>query len=175
MIKTLIYALLFNINARGRLHLHIVKYPYYRCHTCMSQKINTTSVTPAYRKRSIPHVSMSWSGYQWPWYWTCYHAKLRGLTRSGKSPFTNRTQLNRTLSLKLGVDTTWRSHGMEALSALLALCEGNPRVTGGLSFPIQGSVMRSFDISLLLYCTSCWTNGRPDGDLRRIDVHVTPW
>ena len=35
---------------------------------------------------------------------------------------------------------TWRRHDMEMLSALLALCEGNPPVTGG--FPSQWPVMR---------------------------------
>ena len=37
----------------------------------------------------------------------------------------------------------WR-HQMETFSALLALCEGNPSVTGG--FPSQRPVTRSFDV-----------------------------
>ena len=37
---------------------------------------------------------------------------------------------------------TWWSHEMTTFSALLALCEGNPPVTGG--FPSQGPVTGSF-------------------------------
>ena len=48
---------------------------------------------------------------------------------------------------------TWWRHQMETFSALLALCEGNPPVTGG--FPSQKPVTRSFDVFLI--CT--WTNG----------------
>ena len=39
---------------------------------------------------------------------------------------------------------TWWRHQMETFSALLALCEGNPPVTGG--FPSQRPVTRSFDL-----------------------------
>ena len=39
--------------------------------------------------------------------------------------------------------SAWWRHQMETFSALLALCEGNPPVTGG--FPSQRSVTRSFD------------------------------
>ena len=38
----------------------------------------------------------------------------------------------------------WWCHQMKTLSALLALCEGNPPVTGG--FPSQRPVTRSFDV-----------------------------
>ena len=38
---------------------------------------------------------------------------------------------------------SWRRHQMETCSALLALCEGNPPVTGG--FPSQRPVTRSLD------------------------------
>ena len=41
---------------------------------------------------------------------------------------------------------TWWSHQMEIFSALLALCKGNPSVTGG--FPPQRSKTRSFDVFL---------------------------
>ena len=41
--------------------------------------------------------------------------------------------------------STWRRHQMEIFSALLALCEGNPPVTGGL--PSQRPVTRNFDVS----------------------------
>ena len=40
--------------------------------------------------------------------------------------------------------SSWRRNQMETFSALLALCEGNPPVTGGL--PSQRPVMRSFDV-----------------------------
>ena len=40
---------------------------------------------------------------------------------------------------------SWWRHQIEALSALLALCEGNPPVTGG--FPSQRPVTRGFDVS----------------------------
>ena len=41
-------------------------------------------------------------------------------------------------------DASWWRHQMETFSALLALCEGNPPVTGG--FPSQRPVTRSFDV-----------------------------
>ena len=41
-------------------------------------------------------------------------------------------------------DTSWR-HYMDTLSVLLALCAGNPPITGG--FPAQRPVMRNFDVS----------------------------
>ena len=40
----------------------------------------------------------------------------------------------------------WWRHQMKTISALLALWEGNPPVTGG--FPSQRPVTRSFDVSL---------------------------
>ena len=42
--------------------------------------------------------------------------------------------------------TTWWRDEMEIFSALPALCEGNPPVTGG--FPYQGPVTRCFDLRL---------------------------
>ena len=42
--------------------------------------------------------------------------------------------------------TTWWRHQMEIFSALLALCEGNPPVTGG--FPSQRPVAQSVDVFL---------------------------
>ena len=58
---------------------------------------------------------------------------------------------------------TWR-HQMEISFTLLALCEGNPLVTGG--FPSQRPVTRSFDVffDLRLY-------NRDAGDLRRHRAH----
>ena len=43
--------------------------------------------------------------------------------------------------------STWWRHQMETFSALLALCEGNPPVTG--EFPSQRALTRSFDVSLI--------------------------
>ena len=45
-------------------------------------------------------------------------------------------------------DKPWWRHQMEAFSALLALCEGNPPITG--EFPSQRPVTRSFDAFLHL-------------------------
>ena len=44
-----------------------------------------------------------------------------------------------------GCYRTWWRHNMEKLSVLLALCESNPSVTGGL--PHTRPAMRSFDVS----------------------------
>ena len=41
-------------------------------------------------------------------------------------------------------DLPWWHHDMETLSLLLALCEGNPPVTGG--FPSQRASNMSFDV-----------------------------
>ena len=53
---------------------------------------------------------------------------------------------------------------MEAFSALLALCEENPPVTGG--FPSSRTVTRSFDVLFDLRL-----NNRDAGDLRRHHAH----
>ena len=42
------------------------------------------------------------------------------------------------------LENTWWRHQMEMFSALLALCEGNPPVTGGL--PSQRPVTQNFDV-----------------------------
>ena len=64
-------------------------------------------------------------------------------------------------------DSWWR-HQMDTFSALLALCEGNPSVTGG--FPSQRPVTRSFDVffDLLL-------NKRLRKHSRRQRLRTTPW
>ena len=62
----------------------------------------------------------------------------------------------------------WRRHQMETFSPLLALCEGNPLVTGG--FPSQRSVTRSFEVLFYLRL-NCWANNRDAGDLRRRRAH----
>ena len=51
-------------------------------------------------------------------------------------------------------DNAWWCHQMETISALLALCAGNPPVTG--KFPSQRPMTRSY-ILFSLICT--WTNG----------------
>ena len=54
-------------------------------------------------------------------------------------------------------------HGMEILSILLALCEGNPPVTGG--FPSQEPVIRGFEVSFMLTQMGCWTMPHIEGPL----------
>ena len=54
---------------------------------------------------------------------------------------------------------------MEAFSALLALCEGNPPVIGG--FPSQRPVTQSFEFFL----TNGWADNRDAGDLKRNRAH----
>ena len=67
--------------------------------------------------------------------------------------------------------TTWWRHDMETLSALLALYEGNPRVTGG--FPSQNANDADLNVSFDVSWTRCWTNSPMVGDLRRYNAHVT--
>ena len=57
----------------------------------------------------------------------------------------------------------WRHH-METFSALLALCEGNPSVTGG--FRSQRPVTRSFGIFLISAWRYGWVNNRDADDFR---------
>ena len=45
---------------------------------------------------------------------------------------------------KQSTTKSWRCHQMKTFSALLALCEGKPRVTGG--FPLHRPVTQSFDV-----------------------------
>ena len=58
---------------------------------------------------------------------------------------------------------------METFSAILALCEGNPPVTGG--FPSQRPVPRSFDVSLIRAQTNGSANNGDAGDLKRRRAH----
>ena len=60
---------------------------------------------------------------------------------------------------------TWWRHQMETFSALLALCEGIPSVTGG--FPSQRQVM----FALICAWTNSWANYQDAGDLRRHRAH----
>ena len=60
--------------------------------------------------------------------------------------------------------------GVETFSALLALYEGNPSVTGG--FPSQRQLPRSFDVFFdLCLNKKSWANNRDVGDLRRHRAH----
>ena len=51
------------------------------------------------------------------------------------------------------------------ISALLAICAGNSPVTD--EFPVQRSVTRSFDVSLICAWLDGWVNNGETGDLRR--------
>ena len=70
---------------------------------------------------------------------------------------------------------------MEQFSVLLALCEGNPSVSGG--FPSQSPVTRKFDVfPLICNWTNGWANSRYAVDLRRHCAHcdvpvmfITDW
>ena len=59
-------------------------------------------------------------------------------------------------------------HQMETFSALLALCEGNPPVTGG--FPLQRPVGRSFAFFICAW-TNGWANNRDASEL----IHNGQW
>ena len=69
---------------------------------------------------------------------------------------------------------------METFSALLALCEGNPAVTG--AFPSRRPVTLIFMFSLIWAWTNLFANNRDSGDLRRhrapynvIVIHLVRW
>ena len=64
---------------------------------------------------------------------------------------------------------TWWRHPMEIFSASLALCEGNPPVTG--EFPYRGHGRRALKFSLVCVWTNVWTNNRDPDDLRRHHAH----
>ena len=56
-------------------------------------------------------------------------------------------------------------HQMETFSALLALCEGNPSVTGGFPSHFR-PVTWSLIFSLICAWTNSWANNRDTGDSR---------
>ena len=58
---------------------------------------------------------------------------------------------------------------MEIFPALLAICEGNPPVTGG--FPPQKPVTRSFDAFFDLRLNKQFNKNRDAGDFRRHRAH----
>ena len=76
------------------------------------------------------------------------------------------------------VDTSWWRHHMEMVSALLALCEGNPSVNGG--FPSQRPVTRTIVFPFIcVWRNNHWANNLAAGDLRRhrahYDITVLHW
>ena len=60
-------------------------------------------------------------------------------------------------------------HQMEIFSMLLALCEGNPPITGG--FPSQSPVTRALIFSLMCAWKNNWANSPDAGDLRCHGAH----
>ena len=66
-------------------------------------------------------------------------------------------------------ESTWWRHQMEAFSALLALCEGDPSVIDGS--PTQRPVTRSVDVFFISAGTNGWANDRDVDDLRRHRAH----
>ena len=64
---------------------------------------------------------------------------------------------------------SWWRHQMRTFSALLALYEGNPPVTGG--FPHKGQGRGALMFSLTFAWTNGWANNRDAGDLRGLHVH----
>ena len=71
---------------------------------------------------------------------------------------------------------TWWCHVMETHSILLALCEGNPLVTGGFASqkansPHKGPVIQALMFSLILAKINNWINQRITCDLSRHDAH----
>ena len=62
----------------------------------------------------------------------------------------------------------WR-HNMHGLSALLALCGGNPQMDS----KIKKGLMRNFDVLFDANLNNCRTNIREAGDLRCLDVDLT--
>ena len=86
-----------------------------------------------------------------------------------KSIHLNKNIRTLTISTECHSTASWSRNQMKTLSALLALCEGNPPVIGG--FPSQRPVTRNFDVFFI--CT--WTNGRANnwdaGDWRRYHAH----
>ena len=68
----------------------------------------------------------------------------------------------------LGPMSSWR-HERETFSVSLALCEGNPPVTGG--FPHKGQWRRALMFSLICASTNGWSNNGDTGDLRHHRAH----
>ena len=62
------------------------------------------------------------------------------------------------------IDNSWRLHQMEIFFALLALCKGNPSVTGG--FPQKGRWRGALMFSLICAWANSWANNWDADDLR---------
>ena len=67
----------------------------------------------------------------------------------------------------LYICSAWWCQNVEMLSALLALCEGNPLVIS------RFSSQRSGNGELWCLCCKPWTNSRMVGEIRCHDAHVT--
>ena len=65
------------------------------------------------------------------------------------------------------VHQTWWRHGMETLSASLALCEGNTPVES----LHKGPATRALIICFMLTSTKSWSNSRAAGDLTHHETH----
>ena len=68
-----------------------------------------------------------------------------------------------------GLLRPWWHRQMETFSALLALCEGKPHVTG--EFSRKGQWRGALIFSLIFAWTNGWVNNRDAGDLRRHRAH----
>ena len=88
--------------------------------------------------------------------------KIHGSTLYLKKP------VGGTLGRWWSINIWWR-HQMETFSASLALCEGNPPVTGGSPNKIQwrGALM----LSLICTWINGWVNNREADDLRCYRAH----
>ena len=120
---------------------HISKY-YFRCALLVSRiMINVISYSMSQPK--LPHhvrlMARTFGN------WTSGWARTNGMpSRRGNVGLPSH-RIYRTVWVRIwiGVNSWWR-HQMETFSELLALCEGNPSVTGG--FLSQRPVTRSFEI-----------------------------
>ena len=73
------------------------------------------------------------------------------------------------LGLPFMMFSSWWRHQMKTFSSLLALCDGNPPVTGG--FPSQKPVTRIYDVPLICAWANGWAKTRDSGDLKRHRAH----
>ena len=71
--------------------------------------------------------------------------------------------------MRLNYVLSWWRYQVETFSALLALCKGDPPVTGG--YPHKGQWREALTFSLICAWTNGWANNRDAGDLRRHHVH----
>ena len=104
----------------------------------------------------------------YPWSWTMLAKFASGM------PASRFTNLPTELWFTIGF--WWNLLIMSSkanVSALLALCEGNPSVTGGfpsqwpVDSPHTGQWRRDLIFSLICAWTNIWANNRDAGDMRR--------